>query len=101
MLKTAIALIISMLLMTSCQSDRVQTKTVIVYPALYFPKYPEPKMNVIPFDINGNQVRDNETEIYTVTMPYWYYQLIVDYKLDVDKAKAEYEAFLRHTKKQQ
>lgn len=53
-------------------------------------------MNVIPFDRNGKQVRDEETEIDSVMMPFWYYKLIVDYKIDVDKAKYEYESFVAH-----
>ena len=26
-------------------------------------------------------------------MPYWYYKLIVEYKLQVDEAEAKYEAY--------
>jgi hypothetical protein len=31
-------------------------------------------------------------------MPFWYYQLIVDYKAGVDEAKAKYEAFNQRLK---
>lgn len=89
-----------MLSMTSCQSSKeIEYKTVVSYPDLYFPKYPEPKMNVLPLDINGKVVRDSETEITMVMMPFWYYQLIVDYKIDVDKARAEYDSFVAHATK--
>lgn len=84
-----------MLVMNSCQSSKqTEIKTVTVYPQLYFPKYPEPKKNVLPLDKNGKVVKDNDTPIENVIMPLWYYQLIVDYKIGVDKAKAEYDAFV-------
>lgn len=84
-----------MLVMSSCQSNKnTEIKTITVYPQLYFPKYPEPKKNVLPLDKDGKVVKDNETEIENVIMPLWYYQLIVSYKVDVDRAKAEYETFV-------
>ena len=84
-----------MLVMISCQSDKVKTeyKTIYAIPELYFPKYPEPKNNVIPLDKNYKRVTNNETEVVYVIMPYWYYQLITDYKASIDEQKAKYEAF--------
>lgn len=84
-----------MLAMSSCQSDKVITeyKTIYATPDLYFPKYPDPKNNVIPYDKDFKKVTDTETEIEYVVMPFWYYKLIVDYKAGVDETKAKYEAF--------
>ena len=84
-----------MLAMSSCQSDKVITeyKTIYATPDLYFPKYPAPGNNVLPLDENYKRVTDNETEIQYVMMPFWYYKLIVDYKVKVDETEAKYEAF--------
>ena len=88
------------LVMTSCQSDKVITeyKTIYATPELYFPKYPEPKGNVVPLDENYKRVTDNNTDIEYVMMPFWYYKLIVDYKVSIDEQKAKYEAFNQRLK---
>lgn len=88
-------LMLSMLVMISCQSDRVKTeyKTIYATPELYFPQFPAPKKNVIPLDKDFKKVSDVDTEIEYVMMPFWYYKLIVDYKVSVDEQKAKYEAF--------
>ena len=95
-----IPLIVSMLVMNSCKSNEVRTevKTIYATPELNFPKFPEPKKNVIPYDKNFQKVTDAETEIEYVVMPFWYYQLIVDYKVSVDEQKAKYEAFNQRLK---
>ena len=84
-----------MLVMNSCQSDKVRTeyKTIYATPELYFPSYPAPNGNVLPLDQNYKRVSDNVTEIEYVVMPFWYYKLIVDYKVSVDEQKAKYDAF--------
>ena len=89
-----------MLVMTSCQSDKVRTeyKTIYATPDLYFPKYPAPNGNVLPLDENYKRVTDNTQNVEYVVMPFWYYQLIVDYKVGVDEAKAKYEAFNQRIK---
>ena len=89
-----------MLVMTSCQSDKVRTeyKTIYATPELYFPKYPAPNGNVLPLDENYKRVTDNTQNVEYVVMPFWYYQLIVDYKVGVDETKAKYEAFNQRIK---
>ena len=89
-----------MLVMTSCQSDKVRTeyKTIYATPELYFPKYPAPNGNVLPLDENYKRVTDNTQSVEYVVMPFWYYQLIVDYKVGVDETKAKYEAFNQRIK---
>ena len=79
--------------MNSCKSSEVQYKTVYATPELYFPSYPNPQNNVIPYDENFKKVTSPETQIEYVLMPFWYYKLIVDYKVKVDEQKAKYEAF--------
>ena len=89
-----------MLAMTSCQSDKVRTeyKTIYATPELYFPKYPDPNNNVLPLDENYKRVTDNTQTVEYVVMPFWYYKLIVDYKVSVDEQKAKYEAFNQRLK---
>ena len=84
-----------MLATNSCKSNQIKTeyKTVYATPELTFPKYPDPKKNVMPYDKDFKKVTDTETEIEYVVMPFWYYKLIVDYKVKVDEQKAKYEAF--------
>ena len=90
-----ILLILLTLVMNSCQSNKTRTeyKTVYAVPELYFPKFPAPGKNTIPLDENYKKVTDNDTVIEYVLMPFWYYKLIVDYKISVDEQKAKYEAF--------
>ena len=84
-----------MLVMTSCQSNKTKTeyKTIYATPELYFPKFPDPKNKVVPYDKDFKKVTENTQEIEYVVMPFWYYKLIVDYKVSVDEQKAKYEAF--------
>lgn len=91
----AILLMLSMLVMSCCKSNQIQTeyKTIYATPELYFPTYPAPQNNVLPLDENYKRVTDNVTEIEYVVMPFWYYKLIVDYKVSVDEQKAKYDAF--------
>lgn len=81
--------------MTSCQSNKTKTeyKTIYATPELYFPKFPAPKNNVVPYDKDFKKVTEQTQEIEYVVMPFWYYKMIVDYKVAVDEAQAKYEAF--------
>ena len=81
--------------MNSCQSSKNQTEYKVVYqsPVLFFPKYPKPGKNVIPYDKDFKKVTDADTPIEYVVMPFWYYELILDYKLAVDETAAKYSAF--------
>ena len=82
-----------MLVMSSCKSNQIEYKTIYATPELYFPQFPNPTNNVIAYDENFRKVTDPETQIEYVLMPFWYYKLIVDYKVKVDEQKAKYEAF--------
>lgn len=89
-----------MLVMSCCKSNQVKTeyKTIYATPDLYFPTYPAPNGNVLPLDENYKRVTDNTQSVEYVVMPFWYYQLIVDYKVNVDETKAKYEAFNKRIK---
>lgn len=89
-----------MLVMSSCQSNKTRTeyKTIYATPELYFPKYPEPKKNVVPYDKDFKKVTEQTQKIEYVVMPFWYYKMIVDYKVAVDEAQAKYEAFNQRLK---
>ena len=93
-------MIVLTLALSSCQSNKTapEVKTVYATPELYFPKFPDPKKNVIPYDKDFKKVTDVNTDIEYVIMPFWYYQLIVDYKVSVDETKAKYEAFNQRVK---
>ena len=89
-----------MLVMNSCQSDKVKTeyKTIYATPDLFFPTYPAPNNNVLPLDENYKRVTSNDQTVEFVIMPFWYYKLIVEYKAGVDETQAKYEAFNQRVK---
>ena len=90
----ATILIVLMLVMSCCKSNKVtEYKTIYATPDLYFPLFPDPTNNVLPLDENYKRVTDNTQTVEYVVMPFWYYKLIVDYKVKVDEQKAKYEAF--------
>lgn len=86
------------LVMNSCKSNQIEYKTIYATPDLFFPTFPAPKGNVMPLDEDYKRVTDNTKEIEYVVMPFWYYKLIVDYKVSVDEQKAKYEAFNKRIK---
>lgn len=56
-------------------------------PIVYIPSFPEPKeLTIIPLDYTMQKVNDNSTPIGYVLLPYWYWQLIIDYGIDVESA---------------
>lgn len=91
----AINFIILILGLNSCKSNEIQYQTVVITktPELYFPKFPNPSPVVLPIDQNGKVVKDDQTEIVNVLMPYWYWNLIIDYKLSVDETEIYYKNY--------
>lgn len=87
-------MIISILVFVSCLSDKTETEPQFIYvcPDLYFPSFPKPR-NIIPLDADGKKVVDDETEIMNVLIPFWYWNLIIDYKLEVDNTEVFYKAY--------
>lgn len=58
---------------------------------LNFPDFPEPKENtLIPLDIDGKRVTTKDQEIVNVLVPYWYWALIIRYKVEVDNQEDFY-----------
>ena len=92
-------MIVLTLVMNSCKSSKVvEYKTIYATPDLFFPTYPDPNNNVLPLDENYKRVTNNTQTVEYVVMPFWYYKLIVDYKVSVDEQKAKYEAFNQRLK---
>lgn len=79
--------------MNSCRTNQFDNiKTIYVCPELHFPRFPVPK-NIIPVDAEGKKVTDEDTEIMNVVIPYWYWNLIIDYKIAVDETQTYYNAY--------
>lgn len=84
-----------MLVLTSCASKQ---KEEFELPLLYFPKFPDPA-SVIPLDEELQEVTDEQTEIKFVLLPWWYWQLIVWFKIEIDETKIFYQTFYNDYKK--
>ena len=84
-----IGLIILMLALTGCVShpkgDKKETP-VIKVETVYFPAFPEPPEDIIPLDVDKNIVTSGDTEIVYVAIPYWYWNLIIDYVEETEQA---------------
>ena len=51
---------------------------------VYFPSFPEPKDGVVlPLT---EEDKNGELHVYAVTLPYWYWNLIIDYVSKTEKA---------------
>ena len=94
-----------MRVLTCCQSNKVEKveyKTVYVYPQLYFPKKINKSPLEIPLDENFKQVKSDYDEagnpivVEWVLTPFWLYKLRTDYQIEIDKAEAEYKSFIRN-----
>ena len=51
---------------------------------VYFPTFPEPKDGVVLPLTEAD--KDGELHVYAVTLPYWYWNLIIDYVSKTEKA---------------
>lgn len=71
--------------MICCKSYPTKEKTEI--PSVYFPTVPVPKDGVvIPLDSDFHAVTTEEKEIMYVLMPYWYWNMIIDYMVKTETA---------------
>ena len=87
----ALSWIILMLALTGCVShprgERKETPApIITVETVYFPSFPEPPEDIIPLDKDNNIVTSRETEIVYITIPYWYWNLIIDYAEGTEQA---------------
>lgn len=75
-------------------------KTIYKIIPISWPKFPYPQDGVIiPLDENMKKVTTEEQEITNVVIPYWYWNLIIEYKLNVD-AQEEYYNRVRKTQEE-
>ena len=86
-----ISLIILMLALTACVSHPKEEKKetpapVITVETIYFPSFPEPPDDIIPLDKDNNVVTSDDTETVNVLIPYWYWNLIIDYVEKTEEA---------------
>lgn len=87
-----------MLCLTACVSKsepEVEIRYIYVAPDLYFPKFPAPRDGVIiPLSADYKIVTEESDEevVYSI-VPEWWLNLVLYYKLDVDEAKAKYDAW--------
>lgn len=83
----------------ACKTTEIEA-TKLVYPKLELTDFPKPNGQVIPLDKNKNVVRDNDTKIETVEMPYWYFMLVFDkFAYNYKTQQLEYKAFLEEVEK--
>jgi len=92
-LKKVMGLILLMLVLTGCKTlqkkDRKETPKIQVagIETVYFPSFPDSEgVNIIPLDADGNIVTTDEEHIANVLIPYWYWNLIIDYVEETETA---------------
>ena len=92
-LKKVMELILLMLVLTGCKTlqkkDRKETPKIVIagIDTVYFPSFPDPQgVNIVPLDADGNIVTTDEEHIENVLIPYWYWNLIIDYVEDTETA---------------
>lgn len=80
-----------MLVLTCCASNRTEPQIKYIVKYIYepiplsFPEFPAPADGlIIPYDVDGKKVTTADVEITNVLIPYWYWNLIIKYKCDVD-----------------
>ena len=87
----ALSWIILMLALTACAShprgEKKETPApVITVKTVYFPSFPDPPDGLIPLDKDNNIVTSDDTEIVYMLIPYWYWNLIIDYVEETEQA---------------
>ena len=87
----ALSWIILMLALTGCVShpkeDKKETPAPVVkIETIYFPSFPQPPEDIIPLDKDKNIVTSDDTEVIYMQLPYWYWNLIIDYVEETEQA---------------
>lgn len=92
-LKKVMGLILLMLVLIGCKTlpekDKKETPKILIagIDTVYFPSFPDPQgVNIISLDADGNIVTTDEEHIANVLVPYWYWNLIIDYVEDTENA---------------
>lgn len=75
-----------MLVLNCCKSNQVRVRTETAK-NIYFPEFPlAPDHTLLPLDFYGKRVKDIDTEIVYIQMPYWYWKEIVKYATEIEEA---------------
>lgn len=82
----------------SCQSSKREvnyvTKTVYQVPPIYFYNFPTLRDSItIPLDAEGKRIKDNDTEVVSVVVPYWYIQQLAEFKLRYEETIKQYDHY--------
>lgn len=92
----AIALIVLMLALICCASNQKEVIKEIPVPVVmglegvYFPSFPYPNEGIIkPLT---EEDKDGELHVYAVVLPYWYWNLVIDYVSKTETAVTALEA---------
>jgi hypothetical protein len=80
-----------MLALTACVShpkeEKKETPAIAVtVETVYFPSFPEPPEDIISLDADKAIVTSGDTEIAYVAIPYYYWNLIIDYVEETEQA---------------
>jgi hypothetical protein len=79
-----------MLALTACVShpkgEKKEPAITVKVDTVYFPAFPDPPDDIIPLDADKNIVTSDDTEIVYVTIPLWYWNLIIDYVEETEEA---------------
>ena len=87
-----ISLIILMLVLIACKThpkgEKKETPAPVIVgiETVYFPAFPQPPEDIIALDKDNNIVTSTEVEIDKVVIPYWYWNLIIDYVEETEAA---------------
>ena len=92
----AMALIVLTLVLICCASKPKEVVKEIPVPVVmglegvYFPSFPYPKDGIIQPLTEAD--KDGELHVYAVVIPYWYWNLIIDYASKTETAVTALEA---------
>ena len=92
----AMALIVLTLVLICCASKpkevikEIPVPVVMGLEGVYFPSFPYPKDGIIQPLTEAD--KDGELHVYAVVIPYWYWNLIIDYASKTETAVTALEA---------
>lgn len=77
--------------LTACTSQHKKEPIEIVpviigLDDVYFPAFPDPEDNIVPLDQDGNIVTFTDEHIVKVELPFWYWNMIIDYVEETENA---------------
>ena len=90
------ALIVLTLVLICCASNQKEVIKEIPVPvvmgleSVYFPSFPYPKDGII--ETLTEKDKDGELHVYAVVIPYWYWNLVINYVKETETAVTALEA---------